>query len=87
MLMEALKKATPEGHPDAEDIPAVESVLSGALKGSQVSTHTLICRFMADERMKPGIESAEGKIKLWNVAERLLFKKGEIIVSVLDFTG
>ncbi|WWD15802.1 hypothetical protein CI109_100226 [Kwoniella shandongensis] len=28
---------------------------------------------------QPGIESAEAKIKLWNVAERLLFKKGEII--------
>ncbi|KAK8869923.1 hypothetical protein IAR55_000491 [Kwoniella newhampshirensis] len=28
---------------------------------------------------QPGIESAEAKIKLWNVAEKLLFKKGEII--------
>ncbi|KAI9638407.1 uncharacterized protein MKK02DRAFT_42797 [Dioszegia hungarica] len=28
---------------------------------------------------QPGIESAEAKIKLWNVAERLLFKKGEIV--------
>ncbi|WWC85367.1 uncharacterized protein L201_000230 [Kwoniella dendrophila CBS 6074] len=28
---------------------------------------------------QPGIESAENKIKLWNTAERLLFKKGEIV--------
>ncbi|WVO12788.1 hypothetical protein L204_100396 [Cryptococcus depauperatus] len=28
---------------------------------------------------QPGIESAEGKIKLWNTAERLLFRKGEIV--------
>ncbi|WVW83239.1 hypothetical protein I302_105258 [Kwoniella bestiolae CBS 10118] len=28
---------------------------------------------------QPGIESAENKIKLWNTAERLLFKKGEVI--------
>ncbi|WRT67006.1 uncharacterized protein IL334_003972 [Kwoniella shivajii] len=28
---------------------------------------------------QPGIESAENKIRLWNTAERLLFKKGEII--------
>ncbi|RXK38363.1 hypothetical protein M231_04405 [Tremella mesenterica] len=28
---------------------------------------------------QPGIESAESKIKLWNVAERLLNKKGEIV--------
>nr|ODN81229.1 hypothetical protein L203_05735 [Cryptococcus depauperatus CBS 7841] len=31
---------------------------------------------------QPGIESAEGKIKLWNTAERLLFRKGEIVVSI-----
>lgn len=29
--------------------------------------------------LQPGIESAEAKIKLWNVAERLLFKKGEVV--------
>ncbi|OCF39870.1 hypothetical protein I317_06307 [Kwoniella heveanensis CBS 569] len=28
---------------------------------------------------QPGIESAEMKIRLWNVAERLLFKKGEVV--------
>ncbi|WVQ70220.1 uncharacterized protein L199_008446 [Kwoniella botswanensis] len=28
---------------------------------------------------QPGIESAENKIKLWNTAERLLFKKGEVV--------
>ncbi|WVQ78218.1 hypothetical protein IAT38_000301 [Cryptococcus sp. DSM 104549] len=28
---------------------------------------------------QPGIESAEAKIKIWNVAERLLFRKGEIV--------
>jgi hypothetical protein len=31
---------------------------------------------------QPGIESAEAKIKLWNLAEKLLFKKGEIIVRI-----
>lgn len=35
------------------------------------------------KEIQPGIESAEAKIKLWNVAERLLFKKGEIIVCAL----
>lgn len=30
---------------------------------------------------QPGIESAESKVKLWDVAETLLFRKGEIIVS------
>ncbi|GFZ46220.1 hypothetical protein JCM24511_04467 [Saitozyma sp. JCM 24511] len=34
---------------------------------------------------QPGIESAEAKIKLWNIAERLLFKRGEIIPIHLDF--
>jgi hypothetical protein len=36
---------------------------------------------------QPGIESAESKVKLWDVAETLLFRKGEIIVrptTVLD---
>lgn len=34
-----------------------------------------------------GIEAAGVKLKLWNTAERLLFKKGEIIVrSVHSFT-
>ncbi|WVR05091.1 hypothetical protein IAU60_002103 [Kwoniella sp. DSM 27419] len=28
---------------------------------------------------QPGIESAENKIRLWNVAERLMFKRGEIV--------
>lgn len=32
---------------------------------------------------QPGIESAESKVKLWDVAESLLFRKGEIVVSVL----
>jgi hypothetical protein len=33
--------------------------------------------------VQPGIESAESKVKLWDVAEKLLFRKGEIIVSSL----
>ncbi|ORX39762.1 hypothetical protein BD324DRAFT_614892 [Kockovaella imperatae] len=28
---------------------------------------------------QPGIESAEAKIRLWNVAERMMFRKGEIV--------
>lgn len=28
---------------------------------------------------KPGIESAEAKIKLWDFGENLMFRKGEII--------
>ena len=31
---------------------------------------------------QPGIESAEAKINLWNVAERLMFRKGETTVSI-----
>lgn len=32
-----------------------------------------------------GIEAAAVKIKLWNIAERLLFKKGEITVRLVHF--
>ncbi|ORY32258.1 hypothetical protein BCR39DRAFT_523619 [Naematelia encephala] len=62
LMFQSLVKHTPDGHPDKEQLPMLEQILSTALRGSQL-----------------GIESAEAKIKLWNVAERLLFRRGEII--------
>jgi hypothetical protein len=68
---------TPADHPDREDIPLITDSISRIIKGSQVRDHRKPKCGLADQ--KPGIESAESKIKLWNVAEKLLFKRGEII--------
>lgn len=75
-MLDALLENTPSDHPDQEEIPTVRQILAGALKGSQVC-HGRLSTLTPSQ---PGIESAEAKIKLWNVAERLLFKKGEIVV-------
>jgi hypothetical protein len=67
---------SPVDHPDHEGIPAVTDSLARIIKGSQAS---LLNTGLYNANDQPGIESAESKIKLWNVAEKLLFKRGEII--------
>ena len=37
LLLDALLRVTPPDHPDKEAIPTVTSILTSALKGSQVS--------------------------------------------------
>lgn len=94
LLIEALEKCTPADHPDRDELPMVHEVLNNVVKASQVSEGMINAQSQRSERgpgrnryiscdadvEKPGIESAEAKIKLWNIAERLLFKRGEIIV-------
>lgn len=68
---------TPRDHPDQEGIPALTDSMSRIIKGSQVCDASQSTSIRLT--LQPGIESAESKIKLWNVAEKLLFKRGEII--------
>ncbi len=81
-LVGRLLQCTPEDHPDREEIPTVSAVLTSVVKASQVSCHPLLRSSRLQD--PAGIESAEAKIKLWNVAERLLFRKGETIVKPND---
>lgn len=76
LQLKTLVEYTPVDHPDHEQIPAVLDTLQRIVRGSQVSFATGM-----DLILQPGIESAEARVKCWNVAERLLFRRGELHVS------
>lgn len=48
-----------------------------------METMPLILGVLSDfiKSTQPGIESAENKVKFWGVAESLVYRTGEIIVS------
>ena len=71
-------------------LPRLSLVLETMLKHTDENhpdqeTVPLVRSILGDfiKSTQPGIEAAENKVKFWNVMENLVFRRGEIIVSLI----